>query len=415
MTSYLRSQQILKNARIKIGDDIVNSENALNRVLSLNIFSKHNNPAANNAAFDGFAVNSSDTKFLNKNSPQKFKIIGSMIAGTKPITKKIKMFEAVEIMTGGIVPKGFDTIIPVEQIVFYPSKDNPKYIIVDKKINKHQHVRFLGSDYKKNDLIIKKGTIINSNHILALKTLGIKKIKVKKKPNVLFFSTGNEISNSENIPAWKVRNSNGPYIKSLNENFLFNFINGGILRDNHASIFKNQIKKMLRSKIDLIITSGAISAGKFDFIPSIIKTFKLSNYLKGAEIKPGKPVLFAKIKGKHKALFGLPGNPISTAACYRFFVNPYLLNILGVEPERPIKAILKNSYIKNKNMTHFVKAKLNTSSSGALQLEALKGQDSFRIKPFAQSNIWAVFPAGRQKFKKGDIIDCFFPNYLNTI
>jgi molybdopterin molybdotransferase len=172
---------------------------------------------------------------------------------------------------------------------------------------------------------------------------------------------------------------------------------------------------MLRSKIDLIITSGAISAGKFDFIPSIIKTFKLSNYLKGAEIKPGRPVLFAKIKGKHKALFGLPGNPISTAACYRFFVNPYLLNILGVEPERPIKAILKNSYIKNKNMTHFVKAKLNTSSSGALQLEALKGQDSFKIKPFAQSNIWAVFPAGRQKFKKGDIIDCFFPNYLNTI
>ncbi len=170
---------------------------------------------------------------------------------------------------------------------------------------------------------------------------------------------------------------------------------------------------MLRSKIDLIITSGAISAGKFDFIPNIIKTFKLSNYLKGAEIKPGKPVLFAKIKDK--AIFGLPGNPISTAACYRFFVNPYLLNILGVETERPIKAILKNTYFKKKNMTHFVKAKLNTSSSGALQLEALKGQDSYRIKPFAQSNIWAVFPAGRQKFKKGDIIDCFFPNYLNTI
>ena len=216
MISYLRSQQILKKAPIKIGDEIINSENSLNRVLSLNIFSKHNYPAANNAAFDGFAVNSGDTKFLNKKSPQKFKIIGSMIAGTKPIKKMIKKFETVEIMTGGIVPKGFDTIIPIEQIVFYPNKDNPKYIIVDKKVNKHQHVRFLGSDYKKNDVIIKKGVIIHSNHILALKTLGIKKIKVKKKPNVLFFSTGNEISNSENIPAWKVRNSNGPYINSLN-------------------------------------------------------------------------------------------------------------------------------------------------------------------------------------------------------
>ena len=415
MISYLRSQQILKKAPIKIGDEIINSENSLNRVLSLNIFSKHNYPAANNAAFDGFAINSRDTKFLNKKSPQKFKIIGSMIAGTKPIKKMIKKFETVEIMTGGIVPKGFDTIIPIEQIVFYPNKDNPKYIIVDKKVNKHQHVRFLGSDYKKNDVIIKKGVIIHSNHILALKTLGIKKIKVKKKPNVLFFSTGNEISNSENIPAWKVRNSNGPYIKSLNENFLFNFINGGILRDNHSLIFKNQIKKMLRSKIDIIITSGAISAGKFDFIPSVIKTFKLSNYFKGVEIKPGKPVLFAKIKGRHKVLFGLPGNPISTAACYRFFVNPYLLNILGVEHEKPIKAVLKNNYIKKKHMTHFVKAKLNTSNSGTLHLEALKGQESFKIKPFARSNIWAVFPAGKQSFKKGDMIDCFFPDHPNTI
>ena len=156
--------------------------------MSLNIFSKHNYPAANNAAFDGFAINSRDTKFLNKKSPQKFKIIGSMIAGTKPIKKMIKKFETVEIMTGGIVPKGFDTIIPIEQIVFYPNKDNPKYIIVDKKVNKHQHVRFLGSDYKKNDVIIKKGVIIHSNHILALKTLGIKKIKVKKTKRIIFFN-----------------------------------------------------------------------------------------------------------------------------------------------------------------------------------------------------------------------------------
>jgi len=415
MISYIHSQKILKKAPIKIGDEIIHTKNSQNRVVSLNIFSKYNYPAANNAAFDGFAVNSKDTKFLNKNSPQKFKIIGSMIAGTKPITKKIKKFESVEIMTGGIIPKAFDTIIPIEQIIFYPNKDNPKYIVVDKKINKHQHVRFAGSDYKKNDLIIKKGTIINSNHILALKTLGIKKIKVKKKPNILFFSTGNEISDSENIPAWKVRNSNGTYINSLNENFLFNFINGGILRDNHAFIFKKQIRKMLRSNIDIIVTSGAISAGKFDFIPSVIKTFKLSNYFKGVEIKPGKPVLFAKIKGKEKALFGLPGNPISTAACYRFFVNPYLLNILGVQTEKPIKTILKNTYAKRKNMTHFVKAKLSSSNSGKLQLEALKGQDSFRIKPFTQSNMWAVFPAGKQSFKKGDMIDCFFPNYPNTI
>jgi molybdopterin molybdotransferase len=415
MISYLRSQQILKKAPIKISDEFIDSANSLNRVLSSNIFSNTNYPAEDNAAFDGFAINSKDSRDLNKTSPQKFKIIGSMIAGTKPITKRIKKFDTVEIMTGGIVPKGFDTIIPIEQIIFYPNKEQPKYIVVDKKINKHQHVRFLGSDYKKNDLIIKKGTIIQPNHILALKTLGIKKIKVRKKPNVLFFSTGNEISDSKNIPAWKVRNSNGPYIKSLNNNFLFNFINGGILKDNHETVFKNQIKKMLKSKIDMIVTSGAVSAGKFDFIPSIIKTFKLSNYFKGVAIRPGKPVLFAKIQGKQKALFGLPGNPLSTAACYRFFVHPYMMNILGVQNEKPIKAILKNNFNKKKHMTQFIKAKINGTNSGKLELEVLKGQESFRIKSFVHSNIWAVFPAGKSSFKKGEMIDCFTPNHPNEI
>ena len=415
MISYLRSQQILKKAPIKISDEFIDSANSLNRVLSSNIFSNTNYPAGDNAAFDGFAINSKDSRDLNKTSPQKFKIIGSMIAGTKPITKRIKKFDTVEIMTGGIVPKGFDTIIPIEQIIFYPNKERPKYIVVDKKINKHQHVRFLGSDYKKNDLIIKKGTIIQPNHILALKTLGIKKIKVRKKPNVLFFSTGNEISDSKNIPAWKVRNSNGPYIKSLNNNFLFNFINGGILKDNHETVFKNQIKKMLKSKIDMIVTSGAVSAGKFDFIPSVIKTFKLSNYFKGVAIRPGKPVLFAKIQGKQKALFGLPGNPLSTAACYRFFVHPYMMNILGVQNEKPIKAILKNSFNKKKHMTQFIKAKINGTNSGKLELEVLKGQESFRIKSFVHSNIWAVFPAGKSSFKKGEMIDCFTSNHPNEI
>ena len=128
-------------------------------------------------------------------------------------------------MTGGILPKGFDTIIPVEQIVFKPNKINPRNIMIDRNIEKYQHVRFKGSDYKKNDLIIKKGTIIQANHILALKTLGINSVRVKKIPNILFFSTGNEITNKEKIPKWK-ENSNSFYIHSLKNNFLFNFQNG---------------------------------------------------------------------------------------------------------------------------------------------------------------------------------------------
>jgi len=413
MISYERSKKILKKAKIKIKDETINSINSLNRLVSTNVYSAINYPTGDNAAFDGYAINSKDTIRLKKNSYRQFKIIGSIAAGSKPLKKKIKKFDAIEIMTGGIIPKGFDTIIPIEQIKFYPNRTNKKFILIDQKIKKYNHVRFAGSDFKKGEVILRKNTIVQPNHILAFKTLGIKKIKVKKKINILFFSTGNEITNKDNIPNWKVRNSNSHYIKNLNENFLFHFENGGILKDNHQRIFKNNIKKMLKNKTDILITSGAVSAGKYDYIPSVVKTFKLSDYFKSVAIRPGKPILFAKIKSKQKVIFGLPGNPMSSSACFRFFVIPYIANILGLNTEIPVRGILKNSFIKKKQFTRFAKSKLSTTKDGKIEIEILKGQESFRVKSFIKSNIWALLPAGKSKFKKGEIVDCFFPNQYN--
>ena len=415
MISYNKSKIILKKSIIKIGEEFINTNKCLNRVTSKNIYVHSYYPSGNNAAFDGYAIKSGDTYKLNKKIQKKFRIIGSIAAGNKPIKKKIKKFQTIEIMTGALIPKSFDTIIPVEQINFYPNKKNPKYIMLDKKVPKFEHVRFKGSDYKKGDLLISQGTILQSNHILALKTLGIKKIKVKKKPNILFFSTGNEITNRNRISDWEVRNSNCYYLNSLNQNFLFNFKDGGILRHNKSNLFKSHINKMFKSKIDLIITSGAVSAGKFDFVPNVVNDFKLSNYFKSVAIRPGKPVLFAKIRGKQKAIFGLPGNPISSAACFRFFVYPYLRNLLGIKEEISFKAALKNEFVKKKNFTRFVKSKLSTTKNGKLEVQILKGQESFRIKSFIQSNIWVLLPSGKEKFKKGETVDCFFPNQSNKI
>ena len=413
MKSYKQAVKILSKARIIISNEYIKSSESLNRVCVSNIHSKVNYPSANNSAFDGYAVNSSDTKNIKKNNFKVFRIIGSIPAGKKPLKKKIKKYDAVEIMTGGIIPKGLDTVIPVEQINFHPNDKIKKFIIIKERIKKYNNVRFAGSDYKKKQLIIKKGTIIQPNHILALKTLGVKKIKVKKKLNILFFSTGNEISNSYKIPIWKVRNSNIDYIKNLKNNFLFNFENGGILKDHHKKYFKSKINKILKSKIDIIITSGAVSAGKFDYIPSVVKKFKTTHYFKRVMIKPGKPILFAKIR--QKVIFGLPGNPMSSAACFRFFVYPYIQNILSLNQEKPIKAILKNSFEKKNNLTRFIKSKINTTKDGKLEVELLSGQESFRINSFVRSNIWAVLPQGQTKFKEGQIIDCFLSNISNKI
>jgi molybdopterin molybdotransferase len=411
MINYQQAKKILKRAKIKIQDEEILIKDSLNRILAKDVTSPSNYPLGNNAAFDGFAINSNDTKNINKKNLKNFKIVGSIPAGTKPLKRKIQRFETIEIMTGGIISKPFNTIVPIEKIIFYPNKKKPQSIIINQKVNKYDHVRFKGSDYKKGQLVIKKGSIIQSNHILALKTLGIKKIKVKKKLNILFFSTGNEVSNSDKIPSWKVRNSNSHYIESLKVNFLFNFKNGGILKDHHQKLFRSKINEMLKSKTDIIITSGAVSAGKFDYIPNVVRQFKSSHYFKSVMIRPGKPVLFAKIN--QKAIFGLPGNPISSAACFRFFVYPFIENILNLKNEKPVRAILKHDFEKKKNFTRFIKSKINTTKNGKLEVELLPGQESFRINSFVKSNVWAVLNHGQSKFKKGQIIDCFFPNNSN--
>jgi len=404
MINYNEAKKILIKSKIKIKDELINPSKSVNRINVLDIYCTVNYPAGTNAAFDGFAINSKDTNKLNKNNSQNFKVLKTISAGDNPKLSRVKKYEAIEVMTGALIPKSFDTIIPIEKIIF--NSDN-KYININNRIKKNQHIRYVGSDYKKKDLIIKKGTIIQPSHILAFKTLGITKIKVKKKPNILFFSTGNEISNNKNIVSWKVRNSNSHYIKALSKNFLFNYIDGGILRDKDENLFKKKIEKSIKSKIDIIITSGAVSAGKHDFVPSVIKKFNLSNFFKGVSIRPGKPILFAKLKGLDKVIFGLPGNPISSSACFRFFVYPYLLNILGIKSEKPFKAKLKNNYSKSKKVIRFLKAILTSTNDGKIEIQVLKGQESFRIKSFVQSNVWGLFKDGRSKFKKGELIDCY--------
>ena len=412
MIHYKKALLELKKNKIKIYSEKVSAEDSINRISAVNLNSPNNYPAANNTAFDGFAINSKETKNLSKKKSLKFKIIKTLAAGDNPNIKKVPKFSAIEVMTGAIIKKPFDTIIPVEEAQFFPSRTKPKYLIINKKIKKNNFIRFAGSDFKKSEIVIKRGEIINSQHILAFKTLGIKKIMVKKKPKIVFYTTGNEISNNNNLPNWKVRNSNSYYLKSLLKNSPFYFVEKKILRVNDLNKFQNEIKKNLKSRNDLILTSGALSAGKFDFVPMIIKKFKLKYSFKGAYIRPGKPLMFAKFI-KNKAFFGLPGNPISSAACFRFFVLPYLYFSTEVNENKPINAKLKTKFKKKKNFTRFIKGQISFSNKGIAEFKVQKGQESFRIKPFTKSNAWGLFPNGKANFKKNDYIKCYTLTGIN--
>ena len=406
MNSYKSALNKLKKNKISIKNEIVSIKQSLNRVPASDVISPVNYPTCDNTAFDGFAVNSKETKFLSSKNIKKFKIIKTLAAGDNPNIKRIPKYSTIEVMTGAIIQKPFDTIIPIEQIHFFPNKSKAKYIILKNKLKKNEYIRPSGSDFKKGDKVAKKGQIINPTNILAFKTLGIEKILVKKKPKVIFYPTGNELSDNKKIPNWKIRNSNTIYLDSFIKNLPINFIIKNILRDNDQITFKKEIQKNIKSKFDLVITSGAISAGKFDFIPNIIKQFKLKSIFKGVNIRPGKPIMFAKFKN-NMCFFGLPGNPISSAACFRFFVLPFIFKSLGITFEKPVVAKLKYRFLKKRNFTRFIKGKLIFTKKGEAEFEVFKGQESYKIGSFTKSNAWGVFMDGVSEFKKSAHIECY--------
>ena len=174
MIDYSSAKKILIKSGIKIKNETIDSLKSLNRVCASDINTAYNYPSGNNTAFDGYAINSQDTINLNENKFKKFKILKTIAAGDNPKIKKVKKFETVEVMTGALILKPFDAVIPIEEIEFNPSIKSKKFILVKKKIKKNEYIRFMGSDYKKKEIIIKRGTLIQPSHILAFKTLGIK-------------------------------------------------------------------------------------------------------------------------------------------------------------------------------------------------------------------------------------------------
>ena len=407
MIQYKEAINIIKKVSLKIDSEKISILNSEGRICESDIRSPSINPLHNNTAFDGFAVIAKETKGSTVKNPKKFKIIKTIAAGDIPKIKNYYKNSVIEIMTGGLVPKPFDSVLAVEKVNYFPSKEKPTHIIINREVKKFSFIRFAGEDYKLNDLVVKKGEIIQPKHIMALTTLGIKNIKVKKKPKITFLSTGNEVVNykSKNVFPWQVRNSNNHYIKSFGKNLHFNIIDGGIIKDNNPDKLKKILKRLRNSDSDIIITSGAISAGKFDFIPELVNKLSFKKCFKGVAIKPGRPIMLSKFQKNNKLFFGLPGNPISCAAGFRFFVYPLIRKSLGMKIENTFTAKLKNKYSKVKNFKHFVRCFVKINNRGLVQLEVLQGQQSNKIKSFVKANCWGIFSEGKSKFKRGEIIE----------
>lgn len=344
-------------------------------------------PPFDNSAMDGFAVNSKLTVKATQNNPLVFGISNCLAAGD--VIDTVSDGSAVEIMTGAKIPPGYDSVVPVEDVESIVTKSGQTVEIkIRKPVSPNENVRFSGEDFKVGSVIAKKGTMLNAGHIAAMAATGIHEVRVFNMPDIEVFATGKEVSDAYHVPLndGEIYNSNTPYLLAQLKSAGIPASYAGSIGDD-PDAFTATLNVLTRSKI--VVSTGAVSKGKWDFIPELLEKHGARIIFHGVLIKPGKPVLFAVLKdGRY--YFGLPGNPVATAVGLRFFVIPLIRKLLDMQKETFHYAELRNPLEKKGKLRHFLKARLDSDDHGQTHLTILDGQESFKISPMLEMNCWGI-------------------------
>jgi len=410
MLSYKNALKIiLADVNIRERQDLPLDE-ALGAITATRINGTEYLPPFHNSAMDGFAVISHMTKGASMSNPVTLAVDGSTMAGDFPETSSDFIPKgAWEIMTGAPVPEGYDAVIRIEDIDILTRDQNerPTEISIKTQAFEGKNIRKAGTDFCPGDLLMEKGIRIGPNHIMALAALGQANIPVMTPPKVAVISTGKELVDdmTRTLKPGQIRNSNSRYlIKSLAAL--------GIAARNEGTIFdepdkfEQKIQELLSGGIQIILSTGAVSMGRYDFIPDGLKKMGAEILFHKAAIRPGKPILFARFpKGIY--YFGLPGNPIASAVGLRFFAYPLIRKMLGQQQEKPVKAMLNDDFTKSSPFRFFQKAAFDVNANGRLIVDILPGQESFKIKPLLQQNCWAIIPEEGLSVKAGSLIDIY--------
>ncbi|HUN55910.1 MAG TPA: gephyrin-like molybdotransferase Glp [Smithella sp.] len=375
-----------------LGLEKINILDGRGRVIGENIFSPRDIPSADNSAMDGYAVRRADTKGAAKDKPLKLNIIEDIPAGKIP-AKKIKKGEAARIMTGAVIPEGADAVIRQED-----TKKDGQTVIIYVAAKKGEHIRFAGEDVRKGELIVKKGFILRPAHIGMLAELGRAFVSVYKKPRVAIMSTGDELVDIKTNPGpGKIVNSNSYSLAAQVMECGGIPIMLGIVKDKKTDL-RNKFKTA--ADADLIISSGGVSVGDFDFVKNVMGEIGNAMHFWQVAMRPGKPLAFGAIDGV--PLFGLPGNPVSAMVSFEQFVRPALLKMQGHKKifRDMIKAVLAQDLQKKAGFKHFIRAMVKKEKDKYVAYTT-GDQGSGILKSMVTANALIVTDENETRLKKG--------------
>jgi len=387
---------IMSNISVKNQSEKTDLFNCHGHTLYKDAIAEFNVPPVNNSAMDGYAVLTSDIESAEKNSPVSLEIIEEVQAGYEFKGEKLKSGTAVRIMTGAPIPDGADSVIQFEE-----TEESGDIVKVFKKTLMHENIRFTGEDIQKGNTVLKAGTRIDSAEIGLLSSMNIHEIEVYKKPKIGILSTGDELAEPGLNYSGKIINSNAYALYSEVRKYGGDPVYGGIVKDNYNDV-KSTFLKMMDN--DMIISSGGVSMGRYDFIPDVLKELGINIKIEKILMKPGKPVVFGTIG--NKIFFGLPGNPVSSMVSFMQFVRPAILKMTGnVKINKPIlKARTTEEITKKKGRKHFIRGIFHIDN-GTFYVSTTGPQGSGILTSMSSANCLIIIPEEIEIIKIGELVD----------
>ena len=387
MVSVEKALQAVLNSTQDFGVEEIPFIKSVGRILKEEISADRDFPPFNRVSMDGIAIDFASFKQGQKS----FEIEGIQAAGSKQI-KLQNAKNCIEVMTGAVLPKSANTVIRYEDVTI----KNGIATINVASLNDRQNVHLKGKDGNVGDILISENTMISAAEIGVLATVGKSFIKVAKQPKVMIVSTGDELVGIDEIPLeYQIRRSNVFSLVSLLERLNISSETAHVTDE--KSVLKSKIKKYLQ-EYDVLLFSGAVSKGKYDFLPEVFDELGVKKLFHKVAQRPGKPFFYGETDSCN--VFGFPGNPISTFVnCLAYFYPWYYKSVrLKVDVEI---AVLGEDVFFKPNLVYFLQVKLETRK-GELIAFPIKGNGSGDLASLVNTDAFIQLPNDNIEFKKGN-------------
>ncbi|MFJ7436323.1 molybdopterin biosynthesis protein [Methylorubrum thiocyanatum] len=372
---------------------------ALGRVLAADVASPIDVPPFDRALVDGFAVRAADTEGANAARPRRLVLNREILACGAAPALPVAACTATPIATGGMIPRGADAVVMVEQTEFF---EDALAIDVSGPVRPGQFLGYAGADMAFGETVLRKGTVVTAREIGMLAACGLAEIAVVRRPRVAVLSTGDElIVPGEQLQPGAIYDSNGAIVAASVAENGGEPVALGIVRDDEAALERALRDALARS--DLVVLSGGTSKGAGDVSHRILSRLGEPGILvHGVALKPGKPLCLAVAEGK--AVVVLPGFPTSAMFTFHEFVVPLVRALAGLPPreETAVPARLPQRLTSELGRTEFVMASLAQGDDGLVALPLPKGSGS--VTAFSQADGFFAVPAARSGLEAGETV-----------